>query len=301
MERLDLLMLGANPRDTARLDLDVEVRRIREKLRAATHRDRVSVEYVGALRPTDLVEIIADTTANALHFCGHATAEGVLLTTDAGQQTLVHTRTVVDLLRVKRQAGGVVRLCVLNACETEETARAVVRHVDCAVGMSDAVPDRAALDFSTALYRHLAEGRSVHHAFELARITLEAASVPGAHIPRLLERAPGVARGLMLGRPLTDPGPAPHRLDGPALDAIARAALALGLQAPALRDTLLSGVPNPPATASEPAEQLRADLTALNDSDAQPRPLRQWLLNAAQLYPTIQESDALLRFAETLA
>ena len=56
---------------------------------------------------------------------------------------------------------------VLNACYSENQARAIVETIDFVVGMSDAIDDRAARRFAVAFYRGLGFGRSLRLAFDL--------------------------------------------------------------------------------------------------------------------------------------
>ena len=56
---------------------------------------------------------------------------------------------------------------MLNACYSEEQARAIVEKIDFVVGMAVSIGDDAAVVFAAAFYRGLAYGKSVQTAFEL--------------------------------------------------------------------------------------------------------------------------------------
>ncbi len=43
----------------------------------------------------------------------------------------------------------------LNACYSEKQAHAIAQHIDCVVGMSDAVGDESAVSFSASFYQAL--------------------------------------------------------------------------------------------------------------------------------------------------
>ena len=60
-----------------------------------------------------------------------------------------------------------IRLVVLNACYSDEQARAIVEEIDFVVGMTDEIGDEGARVFAAAFYRGLAYGRSVRSAFDL--------------------------------------------------------------------------------------------------------------------------------------
>ena len=64
---------------------------------------------------------------------------------------------------------------VLNACYSEQQAKAIAEHIDYVIGMSNAISDSAAISFSAAFYQALGYGIDFRTAFELgcAQIDLE--------------------------------------------------------------------------------------------------------------------------------
>ena len=66
----------------------------------------------------------------------------------------------------------------MNACHSQEVARALCSVVDCAIGMRGALGEPAARAFAGALYRALGYCRSVENALEQADATLEGPRVP---------------------------------------------------------------------------------------------------------------------------
>ena len=82
-----------------------------------------------------------------------------------------------------------IRCVVLNACFSSKQAEAIARHVECVVGMGQAVSDTAAIDFAAQFYSSLAFGSSIHEAFELARAQLDLNRIPESATPRLLFRS----------------------------------------------------------------------------------------------------------------
>jgi hypothetical protein len=71
-----------------------------------------------------------------------------------------------------------VQLVVLNACYSASIADALLAHVDCVVGMSDAIHDDAARSFATGFYGGLGEHESIETAFKqgVAAIQLDGLS-----------------------------------------------------------------------------------------------------------------------------
>ena len=74
---------------------------------------------------------------------------------------------------------------VLNACDTEPLAKALVQHVECAIGMRQAIGDDAAIAFAVSFYQALAFHESVAKAFRLACNELELQQIPEEQTPIL--------------------------------------------------------------------------------------------------------------------
>jgi hypothetical protein len=87
-----------------------------------------------------------------------------------------------------------VRCVVLNACFSEDQARAIARSVGCAIGMSRAIADEAAITFAGGFYQALGFGRDVDTAFMLGCEQLGLESPESDDIPSLFT-APDVDAG----------------------------------------------------------------------------------------------------------
>ncbi|HEX8200755.1 MAG TPA: CHAT domain-containing protein, partial [Isosphaeraceae bacterium] len=177
-----------------RLALDEEYRAIKAKIRGSEHRDRVGLVSDWAVRLDDLSGILMHERPDVVHFSGHGGASGerdlsgssrdlvvegqernageLILVGDDETPRPVPREALAGLFRVLKDN---VRIVVLNACYSEEQARAIVQSIDCAVGMSAAIPDKAAIAFATEFYQALGFGKSVQEAFDLGvyRLTAE--------------------------------------------------------------------------------------------------------------------------------
>ncbi|MBK9712490.1 MAG: CHAT domain-containing protein [Kouleothrix sp.] len=147
----------------------------------------------------------------ALHVSCHGTPAGLLLEDEQGREVLLPVDRLVDIVR---RSGA--RLVVLNACESEEIARALVERagVACAIATRSQIYEPEAVLLSDQLYGYLAAGASAGVAFDRARQAITAGISDGSLL------APGTpeeraANLLLLGDPgLTldlDPGQEPAR------------------------------------------------------------------------------------------
>jgi len=165
---IKVLLLSANNVD-APLNIDEEFRVIDAKIRGSYHRDQVNLIKHGAVQLQDIPCLLMRHKPDVVHFSGHGAAEGIELTNIGGVGCLVPPDVLTDIFRVLKDN---VRVVVLNACYSAPQAKAIVRVIDCAVGMNNTIQDDAAIAFSAAFYEALGYGRSVKDAFDLACIQL---------------------------------------------------------------------------------------------------------------------------------
>lgn len=226
-DRVRVLILAANPSATGRLEIDHEVHRIEQELRASTHGASFQVISRWAVEPGDLQQALLDVQPSILHFSGHgAMREGerregaapvrrdLILDDGEGNEAPVDGTALTQLLSILKDR---IRVVVLNACHSGPQAEAIVAHVDCAIGMARDIGDEAATEFAAAFYRALGHGRSVAEAFALGTNALALKGIPEAATPQLLVR-PGLdaANVILVAKqappqPPSLPAPPPER------------------------------------------------------------------------------------------
>ncbi|MEZ4294784.1 MAG: hypothetical protein R3B70_07385 [Polyangiaceae bacterium] len=192
-----VLFLTANPAESTRLELDEELREVRKSLLSATHRDSIHVEHAGAVRPTDLPELLVRVTPAIVHFSGHGSTIGELwFHDDTGGVAPVQPRLLGRIFGALDDSP--VFGVVLNACYAAAQADEILPHVDFVIGMSTAIKDSAARQFSATFYQMLAFGKSVQTAFDLACAQIDLAKLDQADVPQLLVRDGRDAKKLYL-------------------------------------------------------------------------------------------------------
>jgi hypothetical protein len=186
-----ILIVAANPSDTARLRLSEEVSKIQAGLNLSDGRDRFTVVSQGAVRPDDLRRALLRHKPNLVHFSGHGTGDrGLIFEDDAGKAKWVSGDALARLFSLCPS----VECVLLNACYSQAQANSIGQHIDYVVGMNDALGDRAAIEFAVGFYDALGYGRSVPEAYEfgLSAIALEGIdemATPILQIRAGLERA----------------------------------------------------------------------------------------------------------------
>jgi CHAT domain-containing protein len=195
--RLKILFLAANPTSSSQLNLTREARRIEERIDAGGRRQS-TLELVTrwAVRPSDLQRALLEERPHVLHFSGHGNRHSELLfEDDDGNAVHVEKDALVNLIGI---LPGNLRLVVLNACDTEPIAEALVQHVPCAIGMRAPIDNDAAVAFAASFYQALGFNESVATAFRLGCNELELRRIPEEGIPSLKVRRGSEASRLVM-------------------------------------------------------------------------------------------------------
>jgi hypothetical protein len=186
MDKIKILFLAANPLGTSPLGLDEEIRAITQKLQAAECRDAIQLISCWAVRPDDLVQALLQHQPHIVHFSGHGSpSQQIILVDEARRPKPVSKAALVSLFRNLQDN---IRVVVLNACFSQPQAAAIAQTIDCVVGMSRAIGDRAAIKFAAGFYGAFGFGRSVQEAFNLGKTALMLEGIPEEDTPRLVHR-----------------------------------------------------------------------------------------------------------------
>ena len=181
---IKILFLAANPADRDRLRLDAEMRAIDLALQQAAFRDRFDITMHGAVRAADLRGYLLRHKPDIVHFSGHGDQSSeIVLEDSSGKSHPVSVRALSSLFSVFKDN---IRCVVLNACYSEQQAKAIAEHIDCVIGMSKAIGDTAAISFAMAFYQALGYGRSVKTAFDLGCAQIDLENLGEQDTPKLL-------------------------------------------------------------------------------------------------------------------
>jgi CHAT domain len=179
----EILFLAANPAETDRLRLDEEMRCIDEAIQQAAFRDRFKINQHWATRLDDLQNLLLRHRPRIVHFSGHGSpsSEIILEGRDGGIRP-VSIAALANLFNILKDE---ISCVVLNACYSEQQARAIAEPIECVIGMSKAVGDSSAIAFSSAFYRALAYGKTVKEAFDLGCSQIDLHGLNYAEVPKL--------------------------------------------------------------------------------------------------------------------
>lgn len=181
-----ILILSANPKNTNQLRLGEEVREIKAALKQSKNREQFEVITESALRVDDLRRSLLDYEPDIVHFNGHgAGSDGLLLENKLGEMQLVSSESLAGLFKLFEKR---VECVVLNACYSEVQAEAIYQHIDCVIGMNQAIRDVAAIEFAKGFYDALAAGRSYRDSFDFGCRAIDLQGIPESTTPQIKVR-----------------------------------------------------------------------------------------------------------------
>ena len=180
-----ILILSANPKDTARLRLDEEVREIEEGLRRSTYREQFTIYSRWAVNLRDLRRAMLDHEPQIVHFCGHGEEDGLMVEDEHGKAVLVTPEALAGLFTLFKHHTECV---LLNACYSHTQAEAIRQHIPYVIGMSRDIHDKTAIEFAVGFYDALGAGKSIEDAFEFGRNALQLYHIP-EHLTPMLKKS----------------------------------------------------------------------------------------------------------------
>ncbi|MBN4005426.1 SAV_2336 N-terminal domain-related protein [Nostoc sp. LPT] len=165
--RKKILLLASNAQGSLVIDLDREIRVIREGLRRSPNRNQFVIETRRAVRPIDLRRAMLEVNPQIVHFYGHGTgSQGLVLQDDDGNEHLVYTEALSALFQI---FSNQVECVLLSGCYSEVQAQGIVEHINYVIGMNREVTDDATIAFTVGFYDALGAGESIERAFEIGR------------------------------------------------------------------------------------------------------------------------------------
>ncbi len=167
---MKILILASNPRKD--LNIDREIRDLREVIKRSRNRQDFEVADALAVRVSDLQELLLEHQPQIVHFCGHGGGEeGLVFETAEGTgEQWVRTEALSELFRL---CASHVQCALLNSCYSETQAEAIVNHIDYVIGMNREIRDDAAIAFSKGFYRALGYESSIEEAFEFGKNAIQ--------------------------------------------------------------------------------------------------------------------------------
>lgn len=175
MEKTKILILAANPLDTARLGLGEEYRKIQEALELSHREDLFEIKYAPDLRDEDIQQKLLTFKPHIVHFSGHGERSGLIFSSENGKSHAVDKNALAALFKLFSQT---VHCVILNACYSEDQADVIAEHIRYVIGTTTSIDDEAATKFTTGFYKALFNDQDIPTAFEFGNNAIQLANIP---------------------------------------------------------------------------------------------------------------------------
>jgi hypothetical protein len=180
-----VLVLASSPQDQGPLRLGKEIKVIQNTRDSAPNREQFVVVAYTATTVDDLRSGMLNRCPTIVHFSGHGGGpRGLCFEDEHGNTHPVNGERLAKLFHLVQED---VKCVVLNACYSEDQAKAISEHIDFVIGMKDEIGDEAAIKFAQGFYEAIWAGRSFEMAFKFGCSAIDTAGIPEEHIPVILK------------------------------------------------------------------------------------------------------------------
>lgn len=216
-DKIKILYLAANPRDTSHLRVQEEARELQERIRLGARREDFEVILCPAVRPRDLLLGLQEVQPHVIHFSGHGDEDKqIVLQNEVSKSRPVAPEDLAGLVELFKAN---LKVALMSCCYGRRQAEALNGVLDFTIGMDEPISDKGAVSFSATFYQVLASGGSVRQAFESARLLTRMEGRPVFQVSDLLVRAGAEAElnrpFVELLRPRTESPPPPPETPRP--------------------------------------------------------------------------------------
>lgn len=166
-DKQKILFIAANPDGEQRIKTDVEFRKLIHELKLGRSRDKFELLPIQlAVTTSDLIRAFND-KPEIVHFSGHGSKEGLIITTDDNRAKVIPLEALKLLFKPLE---GIIHIAIFNACWSSEQAKAISEFGAFVVGNRLPINDEMAICFSKGFYNGLGEGKDFKGAFNDAKI-----------------------------------------------------------------------------------------------------------------------------------
>ncbi len=173
---IKVLLAGANPIDTNKLNIEKEFDEIRRVIEESDEGDRFEICIPTENTIAGMVEALVKFQPDIFHFAGHggileaSTTRDMFLEDKSGGAAPL---TGENLQKIFQGSSLRLKLMILNACTTGDIGKKVKPFADGVISMREEIMDVNAVDFSRLFYLQYAKDGDVESAFEVANAAIQ--------------------------------------------------------------------------------------------------------------------------------
>jgi hypothetical protein len=186
--KLKILYLLANPASQGTLRTDAEFRLVQDEVRSSRYRSRINLISSPAADAKSILNGINDHRPQIVHFSGHGGGRGIWLDDGKVHKSVGKSMGFSLLAETLGATTSPPRLLVLNACDTLTGSKKLLEAVEVVIAMSDNISDVGAAIFAAQFYAGIASAQPISHALKQGIVSMKAASLNDAHLPKMVHR-----------------------------------------------------------------------------------------------------------------
>lgn len=177
-----VLLISADPKDTATTRLDDERRALRLALREADFRHKIKVKNIHGCRIDDVQGALNHHKPDILHFIGHGDKSGLYFEDRDNKAKLVPMKALADVLKQCKT----IKLVILSTCHSRYEGQCIADAVGSLIGMEGAIRNKDAIAFTKDFYTALGAGCEIQESLNqaAANVMLDIEAVFRAHLLR---------------------------------------------------------------------------------------------------------------------
>lgn len=180
-----ILFLCADPKIAVRRRMDDEVKRIGDALQKTQHGRMFTLQQEWAVEASELQKHLMEHRPYIVHFSGYGTPNNELMlripNSRKGQAVSADA-----LSRMFALLKDNIRCVFLNACYSKTQAKSISEHIDCVIGMSEAIGNKTAIKFAEAFYQAIGFAKDIDTAFQLGCNNVQLHNLGEEDRPKLL-------------------------------------------------------------------------------------------------------------------
>jgi len=187
-DKIQVLVIFANPRGTDQLNLGREDKVINEAIRLSRYRDNFDIDIRHAATVHDLRRAMLDKDYKIVHISGHGTGSGLVLEDDTGGKYVVPQRGLANLFGAYSPPFGKLECVILNACFSIAQGELTSLETPFTIAMEGAISDSAAIEFSRGFYDAIGANKDIDFAYAEGCRNVELSAPNSIFISKILRK-----------------------------------------------------------------------------------------------------------------
>lgn len=185
-EKLNVLVVFANPRGSDPLRLSTEDRVIHESVKLGRYREKINLRVLHAATIHDVRRALLDDDYKVVHFSGHGTGKGLVLENELGTPYAIPPDALAEFLSAYSPP---LECVILNACYMQSQGQLLYSlGVPYTIATDGPISDDGATEFTRGFYDAVGAGKDIEFAYKEGCRTIKLTGHASSDTPILLHK-----------------------------------------------------------------------------------------------------------------